>query len=183
MLTRFLQETYRTDQLTASERRTARNLRRPAYDLGPLVASLAADPAGALLSWSRPNRVDIAPGGGFEQFLRTHNEDLALLPASYDLGAFLAFRRALPEYLWFDYVVTPSDASLLGQFRGDTWLRRFAGYGVEWLSTHQQDRVAVLELLGWTAALDEQARFTLEVLLHDWHGSIEDAISAAVRLS
>ena len=183
LLTIYLRERYLAYHSTASDRETARNLRRHAYNLTPFVSGLAVHPSTTILNWSRPGTVEAVPGSHFEQHLRAHGEQLALLPAAHSLGAYLASLRQLPDHLWFDYVVSRNDATLLEQLRGNPWLHRFASYGVDWFAAHPSDRIFVLDLLGWADTLDNSSRSTLEVLLYDWHGSIVDAINAARHLS
>ena len=183
LLCRYLNETYRGYLATVPDRAVARNLRRRAYDLGPVIASLGTDPARMLLGWSRHGVLDIRIGGRFERFLSENGEDLSIIAASHGLGAFIASKRGLPEHLWSDYVVSPHDRSMLADLAGDAWLRQFLSHGVDWLRTHPTDRLRVLDALGWVTALDERSRGTFEVLVQDWHGSIESAVAAAARLS
>jgi hypothetical protein len=127
--------------------------------------------------------LDIRIGGRFERFLSDNGEDLILIAASHGLGAFIACKRGLPEHLWSDYVVSPHDRSMLEKLAGDAWLRQFLSHGVDWLRTHPTDRLTVLDALGWITALDERSRGTFEVLVQDWHGSLDSAVAAAARLS
>jgi hypothetical protein len=183
LLCRYLSCTYRSYLESASDRAVARNLRRRAYDLGPVIESLGTDPARRLLGWSRHGVLDIRIGGRFERFLSDNGEDLILIAASHGLGAFIACKRGLPEHLWSDYVVSPQDHSMLENLAGDPWLRQFLSHSIDWLGSHPADRLTILDALGWITDLDERSRGTFAVLLQDWHGSIDAAAVAAARLS
>lgn len=179
----LLREIYSEHMARTADRQSSRNLRRRAYDLRWLLRGLHAGPSVVLLGWSRPYGLELVPGSRLDLFLRRHDEDLSLIPASMSLSAFVAFQRGLEAGFWNSYAVTGMDETLLRAHGSSLRRRRFATRGVDWLAEHDRDRYPVLRGLGWVDTLAQPALDTLEVLLHGWSGSIDQLIDTSVSLS